>query len=95
MESSDKNREAPRFENSQPNIAGSSGPGEGVSKKEPDPSNTGARKVWDAEGTGNPAGRVANPGDAEGQPVPYDIETQADAVGAQTERDTSANKGKL
>jgi len=88
MERNDANREAARFGNSRPNIAKSSGTGEETSKKYPDPSTADlnkARKVWDAEGPGNPAGRVADAGDA-GQTVPYDIETQADAVAEQSGR---------
>ena len=89
--------EAARFGSSQPNIAKSSGTGENISRKQANPSTVDinkARKVWDAEGSGDPGGRVADAGDAGGQTIPYDIETQADVVGAHTGRDELAKKDK-
>jgi len=87
MERNDDNREAKRFGSSQPNIAKSSGTGEDTSRKQANPTTTDinkARKVWDAEGSGNPGGRIADASDAGGQNLPYDAETQADVVGRQT-----------
>ncbi len=72
--------------NSQPNIAKSSGTGEMPRKQGAEPTHLDlnkARKVWDAEGMSNPAGRVADAGDG-GQTVPYDLETQSDVVARQT-----------
>ncbi|MGK9052710.1 hypothetical protein QTA58_13835 [Neorhizobium sp. CSC1952] len=89
MERNNANQEAKRFGSSQPNIAKSSGTGESTIRKQPDPATTEinkARKVWDAEGSGNTSGRVADAGDAGGQNLPYDTETQADVVGRQTRR---------
>lgn len=89
MERDDASREAKRFGSSQPNIAKSSGTGEKTIRKQADPAMAEinkARKVWDAEGSGNPGGHVADAGDAGGQNLPYDTGTQADVVGRQTKR---------
>jgi hypothetical protein len=75
--------------NSQPNIAKSSGTGEMPRKQGAEPTNLDinkARKVWDAEGTSDPSGRVADAGDAGGvHSMPYDIETASDVVARQTD----------
>lgn len=78
-----------RFGSSQPNIAKSSGTGENKTRKQPDPATAEinkARKVWDAEGSGQTGDRVADASDAGGQTVPYSVETQADAIGSQTKK---------
>jgi hypothetical protein len=86
MERDAADQEATRFGSSQPNIAKSSGTGEATPHKQGNPTSADinkARKVWDAEGMSNSAGRVADAGDG-GQTVPYDLETQSDVVARQT-----------
>ncbi len=80
--------------NSQPNIPKSSGTGEKTSQKQPNPVTAeinAARKVWEAEGRNNPAGRVADAGDG-GQTVPYEIETEANSVARQSAGQSDAAK---
>jgi hypothetical protein len=85
------NHEAARFGSSQPNIAKSSGTGEVPHKQGSEPTAADinkARKVWGADATSDPSGRVADAGDAGGShSMPYDVETASDVIGGQTKPD--------
>ncbi|TDK39625.1 hypothetical protein E2F50_05840 [Rhizobium deserti] len=85
---STSNQEAARFGSSQPNIAKSSGTGEVPHKQGAEPTAADinkARKVWGADGTSDPSGRVADAGDGGGShSMPYDVETASDVIGGQT-----------
>lgn len=83
---------------SAPDITKSSGTGETQRRHETDPVTADlnkARKVWEAETSRDPGGRVADAGDAGGgSALPYDEEAEADLVGRQTARKPSSKDDK-
>lgn len=81
-----------------PNITKSSGTGETPRRHGADPATADlnkARKVWEAETSRDPSGRVADAGDAGGGgALPYDEEAEAEFVDRQTTRKPSSKGDK-